>query len=332
MTKLMNGLVPYLEEIIGEAPRLGGMPQVEARKAPLFLRSAYRLFTVHLFGRSFALAVEDEEREAVTPSEHAKRIEALRAAFGTDVALVLATAPTHVRNRLVQRGVPFIVPGRQLFLPFLAVDLREREPRVVRATRQVVSAAAQVVVLRHLLGEPVERHTLAELAAETGYSPMTMTNVGKELTALGLCEVVRDGRAQCIVFGESGQHLWERALPHLADPVRARRWVRRWKPRKSERLAAGLSALARFTDLADDEIPSFALAHKEYRARIESGDIVECSEPDEATAALECWTYAPTKLSRGDCVDRLSLYLSLRNAADERVQKGLGTLLKGVPW
>jgi hypothetical protein len=31
-----------------------------------------------------------------------------------------------VRKRLVREGVPFIVPGAQMFLPMLMVDLRER--------------------------------------------------------------------------------------------------------------------------------------------------------------------------------------------------------------
>jgi DNA-binding MarR family transcriptional regulator len=248
------------------------------------------------------------------------------------VALVLSGVPTHVRNRLVRLGVPFVVPDRQMFLPFLAVDLRERDPRLARATRQVLSTASQVVVLRHLLGKPAESHTLAELAAETGYSAMTMTNVGKELASYGLCEVIRDGRAHRVVFGESGRPLWERALPHLGDPVRTRRWVQRWKLRKTERIAAGISALARYTSIADDEIPTFALGQKEYRARVENGSIVECAERDEAEVSIECWSYDPAKLTEDDCVDRLSLYLSLRNAADERVHKELGALMEGLGW
>ena len=98
------------------------------------------------------------------------------------------------------------------------------------------------------------------------------------------------------------------------------------------RLIAGMTALERYTLIAADPVPTFALWQKEYRARVEQGDIVGCEGPDEAEAQIECWAYDPGRLAYGDGVDRLSLYLSLRNTADERVQKELRALLEGVEW
>ena len=49
--------------------------------------------------------------------------------------------------------------------------------------------------------------------------------------------------------------------------------------------------------------------------------------PVTTVAAIEGWRYDPTTLATGDCVDRLSLYLALRDTADERVRKELRTLL-----
>jgi DNA-binding MarR family transcriptional regulator len=256
----------------------------------------------------------------------------LRAAMGTDVALVLPRIPTHVRNRLVQRGVPFIVPGRQMFLPFLAIDLRERDHRPFRGQREALTAAAQAVLLGHLLGKSMQDRPLGELAVMLGYSPMTLSKVADELEAKGLCEVVREGKTRRLGFLDAGRTLWERALPILANPVRARQWVRRWEPGRAGKVAAGLTALERYGSIADDRIPTFALWRNDVRTGLERGDIVACDVPDDAAAAIECWTYDPARLADGDCVDRLSLYLSLRNAPDERVQKELRALLEDVGW
>jgi hypothetical protein len=219
-----------------------------------------------------------------------------------------------------------------MYLPFLAMDLRERGPRLGRANRETLSAAAQAVVLRRLLGAPVEDLTLAELATAMGYSAMTMTNVGNEIERFALCAVEREGRTKRIVFDGDGARLWERALPLLVSPVRKTRWVRRWSAPRGARIVAGLTALARYTNIADDDVPCFALWHKDYRLLARRGEIVECRGPDNAEAVVESWNYDPAKLARGDMVDRLSLYLTLRDTPDERVERELRVLLDGAGW
>ena len=65
---------------------------------------------------------------------------------------------------------------------------------------------------------------------------------------------------------------------------------------------------------------------------MEKGLLVSCPGPEEAHAQMECWHYDPRLLSDGPTVDRLSLFLSLREAADERVAQALHALLESLPW
>lgn len=53
---------------------------------------------------------------------------------------------------------------------------------------------------------------------------------------------------------------------------------------------------------------------------------------DEADLEVEVWTYKPSLLSEGPAVDQLSLYLSLRDDTDERVQSALDEMMRGVTW
>jgi hypothetical protein len=57
-----------------------------------------------------------------------------------------------------------------------------------------------------------------------------------------------------------------------------------------------------------------------------------CPSRDEADAAVELWVYDPCILAAAGRADRLSLYLSLHDEQDERVQAALAELLKGVEW
>jgi hypothetical protein len=47
---------------------------------------------------------------------------------------------------------------------------------------------------------------------------------------------------------------------------------------------------------------------------------------------IEIWKYDPELLARKGVVDPLSLYLSLKNIKDERVEMALDTLLEKFQW
>jgi DNA-binding MarR family transcriptional regulator len=330
--KTPTELARYLEQITGQAPALREIEPGDAAVLPLFLRSAYGLLRATLFGRSFVLAMAQDEQDHATPTECARHVDLLRTAVQGEVALVLPRVQAHVRNRLVRQGVPFIVPGRQMFLPFLAIDLREREPRAVHERPGILTAPAQAILLGHLLGKVVEHRPLKEVAEAFGYSAMTLTKVADELAAKGLCEVAREGKTRRLSFPTTGRKLWDTALPNLGTPVHARHWIRRLDPGRWGKMVAGLTALERYTSIADDRVPTFALWRNRVPTGMERGDLDVGDGPDDAEAAVEFWTYDPVRLADGDCVDRLSLYLSLRDTADERVRKELVALLEGMEW
>ncbi len=325
-------LAGYLKEVFGEAFRVQVLPAVAARKVPLFLRTAYRFAWATLLGRTFLAAIEPDGVTAATPTEYAKHADALRNAMGMPVAMVLQPVPTHVRNRLVRQGVPFVVPGRQMFLPFLALDLREHAARPIVRAGATLTGAAQAILLGHLLGKPVDGVPLGEVAAAFGYSAMTLSKVAAELGAAGLATATREGRTRHLRFPMARPDLWKQAIPRLTSPVRLRVWVRRWTAQDGRKVAAGLTALERYTEIADDLVPTYAMARADLRTTIARGDIVTCEDADEAVAAIEGWRYNPATIAIGDCADRLSLYLALRDTADERVQKELQKLLEGVGW
>lgn len=91
---------------------------------------------------------------------------------------------------------------------------------------------------------------------------------------------------------------------------------------------------ARYSRSASKRDPEGAVVPSlnEYRRRLGRKQLVVCEVVDDAEAALECWTYDPARLAKGGPVDRLSLYLSLQDSHDERVQKELKAMLEGMKW
>jgi hypothetical protein len=83
--------------------------------------------------------------------------------------------------------------------------------------------------------------------------------------------------------------------------------------------------------LADDRVPTYAMRDKHLTSAMDKGEIFGCGGPEEAEASMEAWKYDPLVLAANDVADRCSLYLSLRQSADERIQKELRSLIDGVP-
>jgi len=84
--------------------------------------------------------------------------------------------------------------------------------------------------------------------------------------------------------------------------------------------------------IADDRLPTYALPVAAFQDFLEKGVCVGSRDAENATAKIEVWSCNPRLLADGHTVDPLSLYLSLRNSPDERVQQQLEQLVEQVRW
>lgn len=319
-------LVAYLNEVAGDRPWLEPADEQLTSKLPLFLRDKYRIFRADLFGRKLYLAIQNRQADEASPAEYAQDVAALKQRLSGDVILVLTEIPAYVRNRMVRQHVPFIVPGTQMFLPMLMIDLREQYPKSTARPRTVLSSVAQLVVIYHLVREPLDDIPLGQIAGRLGYSAMALSKADDELQSADLCEVIRTGRSLSLHFKWDRRNLWTNAEPLLSTPVKRTQWIRWGQPRPRAAMA-GVTALATYTMLADDSIPTFAMRDKNVVGAFERGEVFGCATRDDAEARMEAWRYDPLLLSKGDVADPCSLYLSLRHSADERAQKELTSLV-----
>lgn len=102
---------------------------------------------------------------------------------------------------------------------------------------------------------------------------------------------------------------------------------------KSEsRPAAGITALSYYSMLASPRQESLAVSLHEWKSiKIESPENY-ATEDDPETVNVEIWTYDPALFSVDGYVDPLSLYLSLRNHVDERIEAALEEMIGGLKW
>jgi DNA-binding transcriptional ArsR family regulator len=295
---------------------------------PAYLTGQYDFFdgtvgSVHIL---FLQGVEEP-----VPSAAKKHELALQQHWTGPLAFAFERITPRTRQRMVSEGLSFVVPGNQVYLPALGVNLRERyQARMQSADR--LRPSAQVLFLHVLANQSAAANTPSGLARRLGYTAMAMGQALNQLEDAKLVRVHKEGRERLFELAGEPADLWRQAQPLLASPVSRRRYLVGVAPSARKGLAAGLSALATYSALAEPTVPVVALARATAKSLLDARGVQELPTADEADLEVEVWSYKPGMLSEGPAVDRLSLYLSLRDDTDERVHSALDEMMRGVKW
>jgi len=327
MDPMVRELTRYLDETLGVEATV--TIRSNGQRLPPFLKELYRFAELRLLDTSFVLMIDRDANER-PPATVRKHLNLVREKRDVTVVYVRRRVMAYNRKRLVEQRVPFIVPGNQMYLPPLGLDFREHFRRL-QAERTTLSPATQVLVIHALLRHEDDVLVPAQVAERFGYSRMTMTRVFDELETLGLGTVAMQGRERHLRFDVDRRNLWEKAQPFLRTPVTKRVFIQRVTP-KPPGLVAGLAALAKYSMLAPPENPISALSRDDWKVVRGKQKVIEMREPDEHMQEIEVWSYRPHFFAKGEFVDPISLYLSLRDNPDERVEAALDEMIRKLPW
>src|SRR3990172_8858292 len=320
----------YLRDTLGIAPK--GRAWAGAGKLPYFLQDAFEIRELKLWDRPILLAID---RQANRPALANLRgqLDKLRALTGHPVVYVTGVLASYERKRLIEQKVPFIVPGNQLYLPDLGIDLREYFRRRPQVPDAALSPATQAMLITILLRKPWRADWQpGEVVIEIGYTAMTLSRAVKELTAAGIGTQRTEGRARWLHMERTAEDTWDHAKPLLRSPVRRRIWAHPIPKLKPPHVRlAGLSALARYSMLAEPQWSVYAVSPAQWKAATQTG-IKILPEQLPCASEWQLWHYNPALAPDSEKVDPLSLTLSLQDEADERVQLALGELKERFPW
>jgi DNA-binding MarR family transcriptional regulator len=295
---------------------------------PSFLVQRYKICQSRIGGRHCVFLIA--EQDMATPSEIAKHVNLVRKEEDAIVIFVIPAMSVHNRNRLIKHGIPFIVPGNQLYIPELAMDLREhfRANRIRRT--EGLSPVAQAVLFHSILKSHQHATTPTQLSEHLHYSPMSIGRAFDDLTAAGFAKSTKLGKERHIEFKEERRDLFDKALPHLRSPVQARKFVRDGHmafPLKK----AGESALAVLTELSWPLTPIYAVASRDWKIVSERCGFIETVR-NEAELIIETWTYDPRIFAHEETVDPLSLHVQFHKHEDPRIQIAADELLGIIKW
>ena len=326
---LRRSLQEYLDAALGVSI---SMRQWDlAKSVPLYLQELYALYSTELLGYACLLAI-DRGSSRRTTAQTIADLQRLTKRSEPYVIYVAAALSSANRFRLVEAKVSFIVPGKQLYLAPLGIDFRKAYERPQKHTTEKLSPIAQLLVLQALHQNGIEQENPTQLAARLGYAKMSIGRAFNELEALELAEDQKHGKERHIHFARHGKELWDRALPYLGDPVKRKIFISDQTKTQHFLILAGETALAQYSNLNPQPYAVYAI----HNGSLEAKELFKCRIDAQDGignyAELELWTYDPRLLSANGTVDKLSLYLSLREEKDERVQQAIEVMLRSMQW
>lgn len=322
---LVSKAADYIHVVLGLACEIvkdGG----QTIKLPYYLKSGNLFAECLIEGRNCLLMVADELPDGSTL---AKRVGEISNTTGMPVVLVLENMDAVRRRMLIANRTSFIVPGKQVYLPFMGALLTERGmAKEDPAEKQAFSPAAQVLLLTHLQKESFEGRIISEIAKHFPYSVKTVSAAAKELEQAGVCTLEGDNSGKYMHWILK-EEIWGKAYPWLTSPVQDVLYCDGIEEiPETLRFVTYDKALAEYTFMADFSGEAFAVyKNDDAIKKLKNNGAFNAVE---GKYRIELWKYNPALLAKDGIVDALSLALCYKDSDDERVMGELNNLIKKI--
>lgn len=304
----------YIEKILGLP--VVEMPWEHLAEMPYFIQDKYDIKKAAIGTVNVLFLYPQNELDRIEALK--KQIMRIQKAEELPVVFVLPAIGRYRRDKLIEARMAFVVPGKQMYLPFVGTYLTERcDVETVKLEK--LQPAAQVLFFYYLYQRKPSIY-ISDAVEDLGYSAMTISRAAKQLVQTELFDESKDGVRKILTGRLEGRELFEKMRPALINPVRRRTSMNRAEL-TDEFILAGDSAVAKQTMVNDSMFRCYAVTGKQLAE-------LPCAMSEETDVVVELWKYDPRLLSSNGMVDPLSLMMSFEDNDDERLQMAFEELLE----
>ncbi|MBC7088487.1 MAG: MarR family transcriptional regulator [Tissierellales bacterium] len=315
----------YLKENIDEQLTL--KPCLKKDNFPIFIRNSYNFYEMKILETECILIEAIDEMPDIDQIQ--KHIQQIKSLTNRQIVLFYKDITRHRRKSLIKNRIPFVIEDGQMYLPFLGLDLKKTTEYGKEEVNRFTTPA-QIAYI-YFLYHKEEVINTTDFAKKLGFNTMTASRALNDLYYANL-----------ITYEIGGKTGRSKEYRRIADPdyfIRGREYLKTpvkriiyTKTRPLSALTAGMEALAELSMINPPDHPIVAIdrnnLNKEQIEVVKNKDIIK----DKKLVEVELWDYNPRLFSDKDHVDKLSLYASLKEETDERVEQALEEILRGEPW
>jgi hypothetical protein len=247
----MNQFAKYIEETLHIKPEIGKYAALN--ELPLYLRNSYNLCIIKIQDITFLLAYPKEQTNLTA---NRKQVNQLKKLTGLDCVLCLDDVRAYTKEKMLSEAIPFIILGKQIYLPFLGVALSQKNSREIPFVEKL-SFSSQKLLLTAIYHNWTQT-TLKEAADALGLSKMSISRCFDELHSVGLDFTRTIGKTRCFIWSGNRRELWDAVLPFLRNPIK-RQYRLGEVTEVSNAKLGGISALCHYSMLADNPYTVYAI-------------------------------------------------------------------------
>lgn len=295
----------------------------ELKGLNLDLLLSFRFYKTMFNQHELCIAEAVDPARTYAPRQYSRIVALVEPILKMSVAFRLLSAPSYMRGRLIEQGIYFILSNQYVFLPGLLINERIKQKS---NPGQQLSPAAQYILLYYLLHEEIAEFTIQEIQPRTPYNYLAVSRAISELEEKQLLHIQKEWKTKLISSPIARKELWENALSFLSSPVKKTVYAEKiWE---APFYMGGITALSHYSFLNPDDQQTVAIWEKDFEPG--NNPYFEGSDSDSAFK-IEIWKYSPQMGSwQNEYVDKLSLYLSMRDDNDPRVEKELKTIINKI--
>ncbi|MDO5581872.1 MAG: hypothetical protein Q4G69_12145 [Planctomycetia bacterium] len=291
---------------------------------PIIIQENYLFYQLLVNGNLFIL-IQDRGKIPLTFSEIQKHVSLIQKMSGQNVVYAKETMPSFLCKRFIQKNIPFIIPDKQLYLPFAGIvfsTTKERYPVEI----QRLSNCAQEILLLFLNGMIKPQIMQGELFSLFSCSRQTFFTALNELEYLNLLKKSNRGKFKVLQFSSFNPSFFNEAVAYIEDPVKRRIGIEKEDFNPEYMYESDTTLLSRQTMITESEQNVWAISVSDFNKIKKNLNLLSVKD---APAVLQIWSRSPL-LPLCKHVDNVSLYVMLKNHSDERIQMLLDELKEKI--
>ena len=150
-----------------------------------------------------------------------KHLEKMQSLSGCFVSLLLNDISETRKKSFLENHIPFVVTNNQIYLPFMAIYLQEKNKTIIEAVSQLTPAAQLVFI--NFFKQNSEALAVASFAKKLQFSEMSTTRALRQLVATGLFEIKKGTITNSnllVTKVKNKEELFNKIEPYLINPVK----------------------------------------------------------------------------------------------------------------
>lgn len=184
------------------------------KKLPLAYRGRYDIFTVETNGVLWMAIHPKDDVGLVMLRRDRAGVEKMT---GLNCAIFLDRTTFYIKEKMMEEGIPFVIEGKQVFLPFIGYLLSKENEREL-APVHLISFLTQKMLLMAIY-ERWNEVKVSDAAKRIGVSTKSASRCFDELEYLNIDVLGMKGKSRVINIPDDRKQLWQQIERVLRNPV-----------------------------------------------------------------------------------------------------------------